>query len=85
MQNARGPYTIKYVILWSRVARSYPLLPLLRNITRQRVTQSQQRKRSGLRAAINYRDRNMTDHEYHYFAMNAIRFPLSIMNIIIYR
>ena len=31
------------------------------------------------------RDRNMTDHEYHYFAMNAIRFSLSIMNIIIYR
>jgi len=27
----------------------------------------------------------MTDREYHYFAMNAIRFPLSIMNIIIYR
>ena len=25
----------------------------------------------------------MTDHEYHYFDMNAIRFPLSIMNIII--
>ena len=35
---------------------------------------------SWLRAA---RDRNMTDHEYHYFDMNAIRFPLSIMNIII--
>ena len=27
------------------------------------------------------RDRNMTDHKYHYLDMNAIRFPLSIMNI----
>ena len=25
----------------------------------------------------------LTDHEYHYIAMNAIRFPISIMNIII--
>ena len=30
------------------------------------------------------RDRNMTDHKYHYFDMNAIRFPLSNMNIIIH-
>ena len=28
------------------------------------------------------RDRNMTDHEYYYFAMNAIRFSLSMMNIV---
>ena len=30
------------------------------------------------------RDRNIADHEYPYCAMNAIRFSLSIMNIIIY-